>query len=113
MIRMARLRVGRPADHSDPLRQIVTKVLSSEADVLEQVVVELVQLPPRTGAPAPQPDGGDDPPDYRQRRDKIRLGATWRSSGERQIQQWPQRPFLLHGPINRPDYSGAVQWPAR
>jgi len=32
--------VGRPGDHSDPLRQIVTKVLSSEADVRAYVLAD-------------------------------------------------------------------------
>jgi hypothetical protein len=35
------------------LREFVSSSLSFETDVLEQVVVELTQLLPRTGAPAP------------------------------------------------------------
>src|SRR5260370_6584774 len=57
------------------LREFVTNFLSPEADVLEQVVVEFAQFLQRTGAPSPQLAGGDDPPDYRQRRDLPRLGA--------------------------------------
>ena len=63
------------------LREFAFSSLSFETDVLEQVVVELVQLLPRAGAPAPQPDGGDDPPDRRQQRDRARLGPM----------RWPPR----------------------
>jgi hypothetical protein len=45
------------------LREFVADVLAPEADVPEQVVAELAQLLPRTGALAPPPDGGDDQPD--------------------------------------------------
>jgi hypothetical protein len=49
---------------------------------MEHVVAELAQLLPRTGALPPQPDGGDDPPDCRQRRDRSRLSATRQVSHE-------------------------------
>jgi hypothetical protein len=52
------------------LWELVTNVLSSEADVLEQVLAELAQLPPRTGAGAPQSDGRDYPPDYSEARSR-------------------------------------------
>ena len=67
------------------LREFVSRSLSFETDVLEQVVVELTQLLPRTGAPAPHPDGGNDPPERRQQRDMPRLGARRRPSRERRI----------------------------
>jgi hypothetical protein len=62
----------------------VSNVLAPEADVLEQMVAELPQLLPRTGAPAPLPDGGDDPPDHGQWRHTSCLSAARRRSRERQ-----------------------------
>ena len=66
------------------LREFAFSSLSFETDVLEQVVVELTQLLSPTRAPAPQPDGGDDPPDRRQR-DMPRLGMRRRPSREQRI----------------------------
>ena len=67
------------------LREFLTNVLSPEADILEQVIVELAQLLPRTGALPPQPDGGDDPFDRRQPRDMARLSAAPVPPRERHI----------------------------
>ena len=69
------------------LWDFVTNVLSSDADVLEQVLAELAQLLPRTGAGAPQSDGRDYPPDYRPRRDMDCLGAMERPYYGRHIRQ--------------------------
>ena len=57
------------------LRGLETKVLSPQADILEQMVVELAQLLSRAIAVSPQPDGGGDPMERRQRRDTPRAGA--------------------------------------
>ena len=60
------------------LREFAPDVLAPVADVPEHVVAELAQLLPRTGAPAPLPDGGDDQPDRRQWRNMPIPGATRR-----------------------------------
>src|SRR3982074_2155380 len=57
------------------LRCLETKVLSPQADVLEQMVVEPAQLLSRAIAFPAQPDGGGDPVERRQRRDTARAGA--------------------------------------
>src|SRR5262249_12735047 len=71
------LRAGGLVAGPERLREFVTHVLSPEADVLEQMVAELLHLLPRVGAGTPQPDGGDDPSDRRERRDTPSLD-TWR-----------------------------------
>jgi hypothetical protein len=58
------------------LREFVNKDLSLEADILEQVVAELAQLPPRTGARTTQSNSGDELPDHLQWRDMPSVGAA-------------------------------------
>src|SRR6516165_6428757 len=65
------------------LPEAVNKVLSPEADVLERVVAQFVQFPVRAGAPAPEPNGADDPSDRCQRRG-MPLAAARHRTRERQ-----------------------------
>jgi hypothetical protein len=62
--------------------EFVPEGISSEADVLEQVVAERRQLPTCTGAPAPQSEGSGNSPEGCERREVPRLGATWLASCE-------------------------------
>jgi hypothetical protein len=78
------LQVGGSVAVPERLRETVTHILSPEADVLEQVIAELLQLRPGAGAAAPAPNGGDDPPDRHKRRDRPRSYAARRRSRERQ-----------------------------
>ncbi|HMJ97681.1 MAG TPA: hypothetical protein VK552_00060, partial [Reyranella sp.] len=72
------------------LRGFETKVPSPQADVLEQMVVELAQLLSRAIAFPPQPDGGDDPVERRQRRDPPRAGAMRQPFRKWRLRRRPQ-----------------------
>jgi hypothetical protein len=78
------LQVGGSVAVPERLWQPATNILSSETDIAELVVTEFAQFLPRTGAAAPAPNGGDDPPDRHTRRDRPRSDAARRRSRERQ-----------------------------